>query len=66
MSAELHLLGHRIPAKPSLDLSGMLLPGLLGTLLKKGFPHSRLPLELHLHLQDGFMDTAGEKRKKGD
>lgn len=59
-----HLLCHKSPAKPSWGPSGRLLPGLRGTLLKRGFPRSRLPLELLLRLQGGFMQRGDVKGKR--
>lgn len=59
-----HLLCRRSPAKPSLGLSGRRLPGPRETLLKKGFPRSRLPPERPPQLHGGFMETDGVKEKE--
>lgn len=59
-----HLPGHRSPAKPSLGLSGRQLPGPLGTLLKKGFPHFRLPLEQPPQLEGDLWRQMKRKQRR--
>lgn len=55
----IHLPCHRSPAKPSWGPSGRQPPGPRGTLLKRGFPRSRPPLERLLRLPTGICGERG-------